>query len=242
MYSNFSVSQLQVFSDITNQESPLKPATSQMSKRHSRFIMMKGEESSPEVSPAKNYNELQNNASTILLDAYNKESQTSFKDLFSETYDLDYEPSELTLLYQFEFCGLCLSDTPNVHKETCLTIRDPKAAQACPESRHYMVVKLYKHIPPRVDGCLMADNQCKACQLANAPSLSFFEVTLCEKDLLGGGVSTNCLLDMDQSSDCVLLAGSSMITHGRSYSIDQISYCIEMGEDVLKVVCQNPEC
>ena len=33
-------------------------------------------------------------------------------DLFSQAYEMDYEPSELILLNRFSYCGLCQSEKP----------------------------------------------------------------------------------------------------------------------------------
>ena len=88
-----------------------------------------------------------------------------------------------------------------------------------------MQVSVFMHKPPKLDGCPLEDSQCMACQLALSPTSSFFSINLCEKDLLGGSAHTNCLID-DSA--------------GRGYTLDQVSYVVEMCEDTFKVQC--PAC
>ena len=119
---------------------------------------------------------------------------------FSKAYEMAYEPSELVLMEKHSFCALCLSETPGKHKSSCLIHRDPKAAERCPESREFLTVNVYKHIPPKVDGCPMSDDQCSACQLSLSPSPSYYLVSLCEKDLNGN--AGDCGLNLRGDDVC----------------------------------------
>ena len=129
----------------------------------------------------------------------NQSVQVNFdeKDLFSQAYEMDYEPSELILLNRFSFCPICLSENQDKHKSTCLVVRDPENANLQPEAREFLTVNVYKHNPPRVDGCPMSDDQCSACQLSLSPSPSYFLISMCEFDLLGNSTSTLDLLDAE---------------------------------------------
>ena len=63
------------------------------------------------------------------------------------------------------------------------------------EAQQFMTVNVFKHMPPRVDGCPLEDSQCTACQLAQSPSPSFWSVNLCEKDLLGNQAAAASVTD-----------------------------------------------
>ena len=98
-------------------------------------------------------------------------SQT--QDQFSQAYELEFVSSELVIAHQFNFCGLCLSQSPGQHASNCLKIIAPKACEQQLEAKEFLTVNVFKHMPPRVDGCPLEDSQCAACQLALAPSPSF---------------------------------------------------------------------
>jgi len=120
---------------------------------------------------------------------------------------------------------------PNEHESNCLTRQSPTPDIL--EAREPLTVNVFKHMPPSVDGCPLEDNQCAACQLALSPSTSFWLVNLCEKDLMGGSVSTNTMVD-DYSND--LEIGERNYSR---FTLDQVSYCIEMCEDTFQVQCQE---
>jgi len=114
---------------------------------------------------------------------------TSIKtDQFSQAYDVEYVQSELALTHQFNFCGLCLSERPGYHAPTCLS---QQAATDELEAQEFLTVNVFKHMPPRLDGCPLEDSQCSACQLALSASSSFWLINICEKDLgTPGSVTT----------------------------------------------------
>ena len=59
------------------------------------------------------------------------------------------------------------------------------------EAKDFLTVNVFKHVPPKLDGCPLEDSQCCACQFALQPSSSFFVINLCEKDLgVGSSVSS----------------------------------------------------
>ena len=158
-------------------------------------------------------------------------------DQFSEAYEMEYIQSELILANQFVFCGLCLSERQGVHKANCMTQqqanRDAASAKTNDtllEAQQFLTVNVFKHMPPRVDGCLLEDSQCAACQLAQSPSMSFWTVNLCEKDLLGSSSAASVLNEDDD------LAISSSFC---PYDLDQVAYCVEMSEDTSKMQCQR---
>ena len=95
-----------------------------------------------------------------------------------------------------------------------------------------MTVNVFKHMPPRVDGCPLEDSQCAACQLAKSPSNSFWLVNLCEKDLLGNQTSAASVLNMEEND--MTMASSSKFC---PYDVDQVNYCVEMSEDTCLVQC-----
>ena len=72
--------------------------------------------------------------------------------------------------------------------------------------------------------------------------MSYFLVNLCEKDLLGSGQTTaQCMLN-DVTDDLtsinvtpVSAAAGATVSQYRGYSIDQVSYCIEMCEETFRV-------
>jgi len=124
----------------------------------------------------------------------------------------------------------------------------PKACELQLEAKEFLTVNVFKHMPPRVDGCPLEDSQCAACQLALAPSPSFSLVNLCEKDLLGAAASTQCLLSTVDDDEILLGLDVTASENNqnrqqtktqsyRGYSLDQVSYCIEMCEDTFKVQC-----
>ena len=81
--------------------------------------------------------------------------QASNADMFSEAYNMEFVQSELVLALQFNFCGLCLSTTPGQHLPSCLTLK-PNCDQ--PEAKQFMVVNVFKHRPPSIDGCPLEDS------------------------------------------------------------------------------------
>ena len=82
-------------------------------------------------------------------------------DNFSVAYDVDFERSQLILGREFHFCGFCMSEEPGKHLANCLGLLPSYKDQL--ESREFMTARVYRHIPPRLDGCPMEDNQCSAC-------------------------------------------------------------------------------
>ena len=67
-------------------------------------------------------------------------------------------------------------------------------------------------------------------------------INLCEKDLLGASAtSTECILNNIEDDDEVLQASASKNSKlsYRGYTLDQVSYCIDMCEDTFKVQCDK---
>lgn len=93
-----------------------------------------------------------------------------------------------------------------------------------------MTARVYRHVVPRLDGCPLEDSQCSGCQFALEPSLSFFIINLCEKDL---GCQSGCGADLD---NLIAMGGARSSS---TYSLDQVSYCIESCEEAFKVHCNN---
>lgn len=145
---------------------------------------------------------------------------------------MEFVQSELVLAHQYTFCGLCLSTDFAEHKSSCLTVHEPTTEM--PEAKEPLVVNVFRHMPPRVDGCPLEDSQCAACQLALSPSTSFWQVNLCEKDLLGSSLSAMQATDVSMDLSLDGLAPSS-----RGFSLAQVSYCIEMCEETFKVICHK---
>ena len=111
----------------------------------------------------------------------------------------------------------------NQHESNCLTRKSPQTDIL--EAKESLIVNVFKHMPPSVDGCPLEDNQCAACQLALSPSTSFWLVNLCEKDLMGS-FSNSIDLEFGEHN-------YSRVT------LDKVSYVIEMCEDTFQVQCQK---
>ena len=82
---------------------------------------------------------------------------------FSIAYDIDYQPSELTLVNQFTFCEVCNSEDVGVHKPSCITQVVKKPTRYSELVKEFIIVNVYKHSLPSLDGCQLADNQCAGC-------------------------------------------------------------------------------
>ena len=111
-------------------------------------------------------------------------------------------------------------------------VADQATLSELPEAKQYLTVNVYRHLPPKVDGCPLADSECAACQLSMAPSNSFYQVSICEKDLLGGS-SGNAA----SASASFSRTNLDISIQSRGYTIDQVAYCVEMCEDTFKVQC-----
>ena len=130
---------------------------------------------------------------------------------------------------QFTFCEVCVSEEPGVHKPSCMTQILTKQTPYSQLVKEFIIVNVYKHSLPRLNGCPLADNQCTGCQLSIAPSGSYHIVSLCEKNLGGSH---------HQEIAANNVIGDSMIKL-TSFDAAQVSYCIDMSEDLLKVECQT---
>ena len=79
-------------------------------------------------------------------------------DEFSLAYDIQYEPSELTLIAEFEFCETCLSETPGVHAKTCLSQATSNPTRYSKLVQDFIRVCVYRHSVPKYNGTPLADS------------------------------------------------------------------------------------
>lgn len=69
---------------------------------------------------------------------------------------MEFVQSELLLAHQYNFCGLCLSEDFSTHQSNCLKVHEPTTDIL--EAQEELVVNVFRHMPPRVDGCPLEDS------------------------------------------------------------------------------------
>ena len=136
---------------------------------------------------------------------------TDTKDKFCDAHKLESQPSVLVIQSQFRFCGGCFAQGFEKHGKRCTDFSRGTDA--------YITAQVFKHNPPKQNGCHMLDKECAACQLSKATSPSFQLVRLCERDL--GTSGDPCISGKEAS-----------------YTCEQIAYQLEMCAEFFKVKCQ----